>query len=198
MPTLEEMKKAIAYKQLEDASKKLAYSAHRANVKLAEAVRIPYRIVIDNLNSTSSQGQKISEYYPNQKAHKDFWTWINEAHKELLPTFSDLGSRTDYLYKKGTFELTEQGEALHREYDLSQHAFKNELERQYYFAHFLQGYDIASFSMFDCYGSKNAHTQAELEQFKKELLELQADFNQHKEKYYHDHKAADEEQGAKI
>jgi hypothetical protein len=193
MPTLEEMKKALAYKQLEDANKKLAYSAHQSNVKLAETVRIPYRIVIDNLNSTSSRGQKISEYYPKQNKTMDFLTWINEAHRELLPVFADLGSRMHYLYKPGALELSEQGKALHEEYEASQRTFKNDLERQYYFAHFLQGYDIASFSMFDCYGSKNAHTQAEYEQFKADCIQLQTDYYQHKEKYYHDHKAADEE-----
>ena len=89
-------------------------------------------------------------------------------------------------------------EALEKEYQLDQRRFKNEQERQYYFTRFLQGYDIASFSMFDCYGNKNKHTQAEYEQFKADCIRLQEDFNQHKEKYFTDYVAADTEQGAEV
>lgn len=197
MPTVEEMRKALAYKQLEDSSKKLAYCIHKNNVKIAETVKIPYRIVKENSN--------INIYYPaNHRTIKDFWEWRREAHKELDSIFEEFGSRLEYMYlPTGIFKLTEQGQALHEEYEASQRAFKNEQERQYYFAQFLQGYDIASFSMFDCYGSKNTHTQAEYEQFKKELLELQADFEQHKEKYFTDYvprytASEEKEQGAEV
>lgn len=202
MPTVEDMQKALNKKRLEDIKKQLEYMKYKTYVEIAERVRIPYRIVRDNWEADNKE-MRINRYYPKSaKTIKDFNQWLREEHKELLPVLDDFNSFMKYMYlppvDKKCFEPTEQRKALLAEYEASQQAFKNEQERQYYFTRFLQGYDIASFSMFDCYGSTNRHTQAEYEQFKADCIRLQEDFNQHKEKYFTDYVAADTEQGAEV
>jgi hypothetical protein len=202
MPTVEDMQKALNKKRFEDIKKRLEYMRYKTYVEIAERVRIPYKIVRDNWEADSKE-IKINRYYPKSaKTIKDFNQWLREEHKELLPALDDFNSFMEYMYlppvDKKCFEPTEQRKALLAEYEASQQAFKNEQERQYYFTRFLQGYDIASFSMFDCYGSTNRHTQAEYEQFKADCVRLQEDFNQHKEKYFTDYVAADTEQGAEV
>ena len=202
MPTVEDMQKALNKKRLEDIKKQLEYMKYKTYVEIAERVRIPYRIVRDNWEADNKE-MRINRYYPKSaKTIKDFNQWLREEHKELLPVLDDFNSFMKYMYLPPVdtkcFEPTEQRKALLAEYEASQQAFKSEQERQYYFTRFLQGYDIASFSMFDCYGSTNRHTQAEYEQFKADCIRLQEDFNQHKEKYFTDYVAADTEQGAEV
>lgn len=200
MPTVEDMQKALNKKRLEDIKKQLEYMKYKTYVEIAERVRIPYRIVRDNWEADSEE-MNINSYYPkNAKTIKDFWQWLGEEHKELLPMLEnkDKTELIKFMWVTPFSEPTEQRKALLAEYEASQQAFKNEQERQYYFTRFLQSYDIASFSMFDCYGSTNRHTQAEYEQFKADCIRLQEDFNQHKEKYFTDYVAADTEQGAEV
>lgn len=202
MPTVEDMQKALNKKRLEDIKKQLEYMKYKTYVEIAECVRIPYRIVRDNWEKNSKEQMMINRYYPKSARQiKDFWEWLREEHKELLPIL-DNEDKTElfkFMWVTPFSEPTEQNEELHREYEKSQQSFKNEQERQYYFTRFLQGYDIASFSMFDCYGNTNKHTQEELEQFKAECIRLQADFKQHKENYFTDYVAAPtDEQGATL
>ena len=198
MPTVEDMEQALYKKRFNDIKKGLEYMKHKTYVEIAEFVKIPYRIVKDNWEAESKE-QHINRYYPKSaKTIKDFWQWTREEHKELLPMLNneDKTELFQFMWVKLFEELTDQAKALHEEHETSQQAFKTEAERHYYFARFLQGYDIDSFSMFDCYGSTKKHTQAEYEQFKAECIRLQEDFNKHKEKYFTDYVAADMEQGA--
>ncbi len=200
MPTVEDMQKALNKKRLEDIKKQLEYMKYKTYVKIAESVKIPYRIVKDNWEADSKE-MMINSYYPKSaRKIKNFWQWLEEEHKELLPLLNqkDKAELFKYMWVKPFSEPTEQHKALLGEYEASQRAFKSEQERQYYFTRFLQGYDIASFSMFDCFGSNSKHTQAEYEQFKADCIRLQEDFNQHKEKYFTDYVAADTEQGAEV
>ena len=202
MPTVEDMQKALWQKKLENMRKDLEYRNYLHRVELAEKIKIPYKIITEY--EPQKGEQFINEFYPENWQTVQTWAeWLHERHPEI-PNYAFMteAKKTEYLEEVRKQPEDEQKkalqEALEKEYQLDQRRFKNEQERQYYFTRFLQGYDIASFSMFDCYGNKNKHTQAEYEQFKADCIRLQEDFNQHKEKYFTDYVAADTEQGAEV
>lgn len=193
MPTVEDMQKALWQKKLENMRKDLEYRNYLHRVELAEKIKIPYKIITEY--EPQKGEQFINEFYPENWQTVQTWAeWLHERHPEI-PNYAFMteAKKTEYLEEVRKQPEDEQKkalqEALEKEYQLDQRRFKNEQERQYYFTRFLQGYDIASFSMFDCYGNKNKHTQAEYEQFKAECIRLQADFEAHKEKYFTDYVA---------
>ena len=202
MPTVEDMQKALWQKKLENMRKDLEYRNYLHRVELAEKIKIPYKIITEY--EPQKGEQFINEFYPENWQTVQTWAeWLHERHPEI-PNYAFMteAKKTEYLEEVRKQPEDEQKkalqEALEKEYQLDQRRFKNEQERQYYFTRFLQGYDIASFSMFDCFGSNSKHTQAEYEQFKADCIRLQEDFNQHKEKYFTDYVAADTEQGAEV
>lgn len=202
MPTVEDMQKALWQKKLENMQKNLEYRNYLHRVELVEKIKIPYKIITEY--EPQKGEQFINEFYPENWQTVQTWAeWLHERHPEI-PNYAFMteAKKAEYLEEVRKQPEDEQKkalqEALEKEYQLDQRRFKNEQERQYYFTRFLQGYDIASFSMFDCYGNTNRHTQAEYEQFKADCIRLQEDFNQHKEKYFTDCVAADTEQGAEV
>ena len=163
MPTVEDMQKALWQKKLENMRKDLEYRNYLHRVELAEKIKIPYKIITEY--EPQKGEQFINEFYPENWQTVQTWAeWLHERHPEI-PNYAFMteAKKTEYLEEVRKPEDEQKKalqEALEKEYQLDQRRFKNEQERQYYFTRFLQGYDIASFSMFDCYGNKNKHTQA--------------------------------------
>jgi hypothetical protein len=62
--------------------------------------------------------------------------------------------------------------------------FKNEQERRYYFSGLLQAADIEAMDEFDLYGVVNAHSDSEMQDFKAELAEMQADYKKNPSTFF--------------
>jgi hypothetical protein len=71
--------------------------------------------------------------------------------------------------------------------------FKNEEERRYFFSSLLQDADIDSMNEFDLFGTGNngSHTAKEIADFKAELLEMQAEYLKHPDRFFHPSADAD-------
>jgi hypothetical protein len=82
---------------------------------------------------------------------------------------------------------TEEYKAAFEAWQESAQNFHTEGGRRYLFARFLHGFDIATFSEFDLYGTKGKHTAQEIEAFKSDCISLQKQFEAEPGAFFTEH-----------
>jgi hypothetical protein len=88
------------------------------------------------------------------------------------------GSNTDLKH-------TDSAQKLYDEYD-SFCWVRTEEMRRYYFSSLLANADIDSMGEFDLFGcADGSHTPHEVQDFKRELLNMKRAYNEHPEKFFH-------------
>lgn len=214
MYDIEQAKKEIAQKKIDDMMKGLRYREHMDIVERVSITGLPFKVIkalFDEFHKQEHKEVLPNKFYPrNHNNIADFREWLEQAHPELIPIFGTqqellerlkglpdsnnerFKQQMAFMYGSST-KLNEEGwtpqyRALQEEYEQSQVSFSNDTQegiakRKYYMARFLQGYDFTTFSMFDFYGMMN-HTQQEVEQFRRECMELQADFEKNPQNYF--------------
>lgn len=199
-PTIQDMKTALQRKKRDDMLKTLKLREHFERVRLAERLRIPYRVILDNhKDGIEADEQHINRYYPkNWQTITPFWEWLEhekpgiyaEAQNDIFNFIYDSSKATHFTDdgKPCTDDscCSEKYKELQEEWKISQENFTTAAERRYLFARFLMGYDFSTFGEFDFFGNRGKHTQAEIEQFKEECEQLQADFEANQQNYFTD------------
>ena len=195
--TISQAKEALAQQTMRELQKRLALSEHLENERLVEILHLPYRVIKEQGRLYQERGEMPpNQYYPkNWSTVTPFWEWVQYAHPELAPIFVQ-DSRFDECIKfmfngmdnLGEENYTEHYKALRSEYEQAQRAFDDEGKRRYYLARFLQGYDFGSFTAFDFFGNTR-HSNKDVEVFRNECIELQADFEKNRDKYFTDYVA---------
>lgn len=210
MYSIEQAQEVLRKKQYDDIMKRMKYHEHMENVKRVKETKVPFKIIQALYDDKEFKELLPNRFYP--KSHNNiqsFNKWIETAHPELVYIFGteqerkdgtgtqeQFSQRFEFMFDvKGKDKIslgrecwTPQYKALYEEYENSQQAFDNVssegiAKSKYYMARFLQGYDFTTFSMFDFYGMMN-HTQQEVEQFRRECMELQADFEKNPQNYF--------------
>jgi hypothetical protein len=136
---------------------------------------------------------QINRFYPRYVDDiQPFNEWLSVNHPGQMALYD----KFNYLFWRGfecerllsayaTADELQTCKDLEEEYQQAQQSFKSEKERRYLFARFYVGFDFNSFSGFDFYGD-TTHTQAEIEQFRRECEEIQADFTKRSQVYFNE------------
>ncbi len=191
MYSIDEAKKAIADKELNDLHKEVAYFVHRCNVELVDDLRLPYRVLKEHIECLEARQMMLNEHHSKNGEVVEFIVWLRQTHPKLAEIHdSDELKWLNFILdkKKGGLNCTDEFEALQTEWSASQPFFDGSTSegiaiRKKYMARFLDDYDIDSLTEFDLFGTIN-HTQEQIEQFKSELMKLQTDFRNNPQNYF--------------
>jgi hypothetical protein len=169
----------IPYKVIKQSRDKLATISHKNGI-----------MCIDKPQTTEMQ---INRFYPRYVDDiQPFNEWLSVNHPEQMALYDKYkftfwhGFECEQLLSRyATTEELATCKELQEEYQTAQQSFKNEQQRRYLFARFYVSFDFNSFSGFDFYGD-TSHTQAEIEQFRRECLEIQSDYINRPQVYFNE------------
>jgi hypothetical protein len=141
----------------------------------------------------STNELQISRFYPRYVDDiQPFDVWLQEYHPEKMAlydkykfTFWQGFDCERILQGYATAEELATCKELQEEYQTAQQSFSNEKERRYLFGRFYAGFDFDEFSGFDFYGD-TTHTQADIERFRAECIEIQTDFLKRSQVYFNE------------
>jgi hypothetical protein len=118
-----------------------------------------------------------------------FADWLQTFYPEDFKNYQ----RDPVKFKFGenaALTLTYECQRLMDEYDRDCW-FKSEKERAYYFSSLLDGVDVAALDEFQLFGSVGGHSAEEMQDFKAELLSMQAAYKKNPGAYFNPTDTAD-------
>jgi hypothetical protein len=187
----------VALRRLESEKdiKRYKLNEHFQNVRLCLLLRLPYAVIKMHHNCRMSvcnetglvRFQFPDEYIPIRRFLQrsdapTFESWLQEFHPEEFEKYKR--DKMRFLFGTNTeLKHTDAAQSLYDEFDRFCW-FKNEEERRYFFSSLLDGVDVDALDEFGLFGSVGGHSQAEIDSFKSELLEMQKQYLECPESFF--------------
>ena len=203
MYDIEKAKEVLLHKQIQDGIKKMEYNLHCERVKDVTRLGLPYKVIKEQSKHCIDKGEiPPNVFYPlNKSMIQPFLEWLEQNHPDISKICKDDKNKWfNFIIDNSKAEpgqptslekyFSDDYIKLRNEYEDSCKVFNNDTsegiaKRKYYMAHFLQGYDLDTFTLFDLLGVAKADSE-QVEGFRHELKELQADFEQNPQNYFTD------------
>jgi hypothetical protein len=165
-------------------------------VRLSTLLRLPFSVIKKHVSTRAYVAEngllslEMSQEIPINKyllrdSKLTFETWLERFYPSEYERMT--ADRFGYLFGRGATSLTytDHVQELIDQFDKFTW-FKSEEERRYFFSSLLQDADIDSMNEFDLFGcADGSHSQAEIDSFKSELLEMQKQYLECPENFFH-------------
>jgi hypothetical protein len=197
MDSYQKEKAVIALRKIECEKDVKTFKLHEYYrcQRLALLLRLPFSIIKQHVAVHASVGSngllrlEVSDEIPiNEYLIRDskdtFETWLKVNHPHEFARYQ----RDPIRFRFGTntaLVFTDEMQKLVDEYDRFTWVQTEEM-RRYYFSSLLADADIDSMNEFDLFGcADGSHTPQEVQDFKRELLNMKRAYNEHPEKFFH-------------
>jgi hypothetical protein len=200
MDAFQKQRAEVALRRLdsEKSIKKYKLDEHFANVRLSLLLHLPYAVIKMHHNCRMSVCNEtglvrfqfpddyisIREYLKRDDS-PTFDEWLSVHYPEEFKRYQS--DKFTYLFGYGatTLKYRDAVQVLYDEFDKFT-LCRNEQERRYYFSSLLQDADIDSMNEFDLFGcADGSHSPQEVQDFKRELLDMKRAYNEHPERFFH-------------